>query len=294
MKKTGLVNRIFLGIRRNWKKFPGWTLQVLGMLSILETIANFSSFVKSWTDKFPDQILYGTFIAAVLYVIYKAAEPRKITVNLHSINTQLNIYFGDIFLEKEKSHLVIPVNEFFDTQLGGAVGQSGDIVAPNSIHGQFITKIYNSDSVKLNSDLDMALKGVISNTIARNSGKTSQYLVGTTAVIGHGAYKCFLFALSRTDLITAKAQSDLPTMWSALEGVWMSVRNSSNNLPVSLPLVGGGLSHVGLDSMSLLRLIVMSITKSSQTKKITDQINIIIHENLMNEVVLRKIKEEFN
>ncbi len=269
-------------------------LQVLGILSVIETIANFSSFVKSWTDRFPDEILYGTFITAVLYVIYKAAEPRKITINLRRINTQLNIYFSDIFLEKEKSHLVIPVNEFFDTQLGGAVGQSGDIVAPNSIHGQFITKIYNSDSVKLGNDLDIALNGVVSNTIARNSGKTSQYPVGTTAVIGHGTYKSFLFALSHTDLITAKAQSDVPTMWSALEGVWTSVRNCSNNLPVSLPLVGAGLSHVGLDSMNILRLIVMSITKSSQRQKITDQINIIIHENLMNEIVLRKIKEEFN
>ncbi|WP_131793767.1 macro domain-containing protein [Legionella geestiana] len=238
--------------------------------------------------------MWVTLISTVLYVVYKVTEPLKILINLRGAGTELNIYFGNIFSKNEKSHLAIPVNEFFDTQLAGAKGPSGDIVAPNSIHGQFITKVYNSDSVKLDDDLNVALSGIVPNDLPRYLGKTSQYPIGTTAVIGSGKYRYLLFVLSCTDPITAKAKSDVPTMWNALEGLWTSVRNYSNGLPVALPLVGSGQSHVGLDSINLLRLIVLSIIKSSEGQRITSQINIVLHESVMRDVALRKIKEEFN
>ena len=226
-------------------------------------------------------------------MIYNIVEPLHTKIEITKGRTYLNISFGDIFSHYDKSHIAISVNEFFDTQIGGRQGQVGDIVAENSLHGLFIKKIYHSNAQILDNNVDVALQGVASTPVNRPIGKNKKYPIGTTAVINGGNHKQFLFAFAKTDITTNKASADVPTMWYALEGLWDAVRTHSNGLPITIPLVGGGLSNVGLDSESLLKIIILSIIKASETAKITNQINIVLHDSVMKHIELKKIEKEF-
>lgn len=292
MQKTNCIYRFILGLRRNWKKIPVWLLVPYGLgWAIVEPITYYSDSTKNLIEPYRAYILLATIVAAALYTLYKICEPLKITFHVGKTGTSVDVIFGDIF--SQDCHIAIPVNEFFDTQIGGGSGQVGDVVAANSLHGQFITKIYNSDASKLNQEIDAALSGVNSVQGVRSIGKNKKFPIGTTAVVGGGDNRKFLFALSNTDTATNKASADVPTMWIALEGLWSAVRNHSNGLPVSIPLVGGGLSHVGLEPENLLRLIILSIIKSSEQNKITNEIRIVLHNSVFDKVALRKIKQEF-
>lgn len=292
MQKTNFIHRFFLGIRRNSKRIPVWLLVPYGFgWAIVEPITFYSDSAKNLIEPNRAHILLTTIVISALYALYKICEPLKIKFNIGKTGTSVEVVFGDIF--SQDCHIAIPVNEFFDTQIGGGKGQVGDIVAPNSLHGLFISKMYNSDTSRLDAEITTALTGAHPTQVARAVGKNQQYPIGTTAVLGCKSNKIFLFALCNTDVVTNKASADVPTMWKALEGLWNAVRNHSNGLPVSLPLVGGGLSHVGLEPENLLRLIILSIIKSSEQSKITSEIRIVLHSSVFDKVALRKIKQEF-
>jgi len=292
VQKTNFIHRFFFGIRRNWKRTPVWLLVPYGFVwAIVEPITYYSDSVKNLIEPYRLCILLTIIVLSVVYTLYKICEPLKIKFNIGKTGTSVEIVFGEIF--SQDCHIAIPANEFFDTQIGGSKGQVGDIVAPYSLHGLFISKIYNSDTSRLDAEITTALTGVYPTQVARTVGKNQKYPIGTTAVLGNNSNKKFLFALSNTDVATNKASADVPTMWKALEGLWSAVRNHSNGLPVSIPLVGGGLSHVGLEPENLLRLIILSIIKSSEQSKITSEIRIVLHNSVFDKVALRKIKQEF-
>jgi len=294
MKKASFVYRLRIGIIRNWKKIPIWMLNVFGILwAIIEPVYMYFPQYKSFFDSVGHYIFYGSVILAVAYaVFYRCVEPLHITISIKDTNTIIHIMFGEFF--SEGNHLAIPVNEFFDSQLGGGNAQHGDIVAPNSIHGQFITKIYNSDSAKFDDDVNNSLVGVGYRQSKRIAGKNLKYPIGTTAAIGIGANKNFLFALTKTDGSSAKASADVPTMWYALQGLWKKVREHSNGLPVSVPLIGSGQSQVGLEPMHLVRLIILSILKASKNQEITKEINIVLLNNYIDKINLIALKEEWS
>src|SRR5262244_97010 len=82
--------------------------------------------------------------------------------------------------------------------------------------------------------------------------------IGTATALHPEGRKVFLFALSKTDAPTLKARANVPIMWAALPGFWACVPNYSNGHPVSLPLVGGGQSGVGVEPSHLLQLILVN------------------------------------
>lgn len=292
MNKTGWKHRLNIGLRRHWKIFPVWMLHVFGVVwAIIEPLSFFLPNSKAVFDIYSPCILLGSVIAAIIYALCRCMEPLEAEIPIKGTNTSIRIMYGDFF--KIKSHLAVPVNEFFDSQLGSGNSQHGDIVAPNSIHGQFITKTYNSDSARFDTDVQSALSGVTNLQVQRTGGKNLQYPIGTTAAIGVGAHKNFLFALTRTDLSSAKASADMPTMWNALLGLWEKVRQHSNGLPVAIPLVGSGQSHVGLEPMHLLRLIILSVLKASQQQEITKEIQIILLDDYFDKIDLRLLKKEW-
>ena len=141
-------------------------------------------------------------------------------VLLRHSNTEITIRFGDLF-GATGDHLAIPVNDGFDGALGVAVD-------PKSVHGQLIQKLYNGSQREFEAACDAQLsksQGVPSG----RKGRKLSYPIGTTAAVSLEGRKGFLFALSRTDPATHKAQSDVGTMWAALAGLWQCVRNHPRN-----------------------------------------------------------------
>ena len=208
-----------------------------------------------------------------------------VVVPLRHTNTEITIKFGDLFAATG-DHLVIPVNDGFDGALGAAVD-------PKSVHGQLVQKLYNGSQRDFEAACDAQLtksQGVASG----RKGRKLSYPIGTTAAVTLEGRKGFLFALSRTDPATLKAQSDVGTMWQALGDLWQCVRNHSNGHAVSLPLVGAGQSGVGVEPRHLLRLILLSILVATREREVSKRINIVLHPDLFERIDLRDIKKDWS
>jgi hypothetical protein len=227
----------------------------------------------------------GIFLAlAVCAIAWRLPVSTAVSFRIPTTNTNVEILFGDLF--KSEGHLAIPVNEFFDSQLG-------PYVAPTSVHGQFITQFFQGDASRFEMQIDAALATKESKEKQRTGNRNKSYPIGTAAVVDIGVHKAFLFALTVTDSKTAKASADVPMMWGALQGLWRSVRASSNGIPVNVPLVGSGQSHVGLEPTHLVRLILLSVLVATRDAEVTKTIRVVLHEDMIDRIDLGAIENEW-
>ena len=217
---------------------------------------------------------------SILFAIYKSKQPQQIRIEIKTSNTIVTIWFGDLFASP--GHKVIPVNEYFDSELG-------EYVSPKSLHGLFIKRILGGNSLVFDNLADESLATTKCEIQQRERGRIKRYPIGTTAVVTMNDEKYFLVALSKTNMQTLKASADIPQLWTALEGLWKQVRISSGDCAVSIPLIGGGLSGIGLPSTQLLQLIILSIVSETKKTRIAPEIKIILQEDLYKEVDLELI-----
>jgi hypothetical protein len=106
--------------------------------------------------------------------------------------------------------------------------------------------------------------------------------------------RAFLFALAHTDPATLKASADVPTMWTALAGLWKCVRVNSNGHAISLPLVAAGQSGIGIEPKHLLRLLLLSILVATRDGEVCNRINIVLHADLFEKIDLQAVKSLWN
>jgi hypothetical protein len=280
------MKRYRIGLGRRRKLLFSWALTGLGGAWLLvEPTTFFFPPAKQFVEANSGLTFLGFLVTGLAFAAWRAREPQHISFRLRSTNTVIEIGFGDLFAQI--THLAIPVNEFFD-------GELGNRVSDRSVHGQFIARFFNSDARRFEAACDAALKGSEPDTVDRPGGRRKKYPIGTTAVVAIGGARAFLFASSTTDIETAKARSDLPTMWGALEELWRSVRTSSNGQGVSLPLVGAGQSAVGFEPQHLLRIILLSILVATREREISKRIAIVLHEDIFDQMDLRAVQAEWS
>ena len=126
------------------KKFVSSFLQILGVIALVLGVL---------VILFPNTLNFGYegVIAfsgiSLMGALFTIIPRRKIFRQLTVPDTKITIEVGDLF--QEDGNLVIGMNDVFDTE-------KGNIIKPNSIQGQFLTKIYNDDRLQL---LMFRLKG---------------------------------------------------------------------------------------------------------------------------------------
>ena len=218
---------------------------------------------------------YVAFIVlSVVAGVWRAVPPDSRTVRIPGSNSRLTVTYADLFAEK--GIIAVPVNDFFDCLVGAHV-------APHSVHGQTITKVFGGDSMAFQTAVVRALSGVPFERIPRKSGCEHRYPLGTVAYLQTGQPSVLAFALTTTDLGSLKVSANVPQMWLALAGLWNGARIHCNDRPLSVPLVGGGLSGVGLSPQHLLSLIVTSATAEMRRDRICADIRICLREDVRSE-----------
>lgn len=225
---------------------------------------------------------------AVLVGVARTLPKESVELKLKAIDTIVSIRFGNIF--DFKQILAIPVNEFFDSELG-------DHVSHRSLHGQLISSVFSGVSQSFNSIVDEDLRDVQSKIVCRPSGRGKQYAIGVTPMINIGTNeqrRFLLPAVCRTDLKTLKASCDVPTLWTALVGLWAAVRNRAGGDPVAVPLIGGGLAGLGLPPSQLLHLIVLSLVVTSRQTHIASPITIVLPPDRFDDFELAALKEQWS
>jgi len=221
-------------------------------------------------------------VIGIVYSACKIRRPSSVTFSIAHTNTKIHIKFGDLF--GEDGVRCIAVNEFFDSELGLPVSK-------NSLHGIFLSRCFGGHPDSFNKIVSDELIDAPSETVHRKQGRETRYSIGTTANVAVNSDRYLCFALCRTDLATLKAEADIPMLWQALEGLYGKARHSLGGDPLVLPLIGSGLSGIGLPARDLLDLIILSIIAKSKKKQVATLIKIILTPDRFDEVDLAEIKK---
>lgn len=264
---------------------PWKTLQhVFTCFSVLFTI------IKVIVQFFPAFRIEGSRSLTLLAVISlgwglnKVWKPSNISIRVANCNTTIEVIFGDLF--KQKGIKAIAVSEFFDSKIGKPVSDM-------SLHGMFIKRCLGGHSETFDMQVAEQLKDTESTEIEKVEGKTRRYRIGATALLKINEDCYILFALTHADPKTLKTSSDVELMWHALHKLWQRARNECGGHPLNLPLVGGGLSGLGLPTGDLLNLLMLSAITETKASEITQTIRIVLHRSRFEDIDLRDVKQQW-
>lgn len=228
---------------------------------------------------------YRWFVISILlgfaYGIYHLWRPSKIVITIPISDVTIVVEFGDIF--KCDGISAIPVNEYFDSELGKPV-------SPKSLHGIFIQRCFGGHPDAFDRQVDSQLARADFTNVPKEFGKTRKYPIGTSVMVEAGEREYLLFAFTHTDPATCKARADVPLMFKALTGLWQTARVELNGNSLNLPLVGSGLSGVGLPARDLINIAILSFIDETKRQVVTKKMKIVLTSDRFDEVDLREIK----
>lgn len=269
---------LWRGITRHPWKTTGY---VFTAFSVLFTI------VKGINQFFPGVEVEGPFAFAVIIVVSvgfglkKVWKPSKIRIKVANSDTTVEVMFGDLFVQDGLR--AIAVNEFFDSEIG-------KLVSEKSLHGFFLNKCFGGYQQPFDAQICEQLANEPYDEVQRSGGKTRKYKIGTTAMLTADRDRYLVFALTHTNVMNGMATADVTMMWIALHEVWQRARVECGGSVLNLPLVGGGLSKIGLPTRDLLNLIILSVITETKEKVITQIIRIVLHRSRFEDLDLRDVE----
>ena len=273
-----LLHSIYLGIKRRPLKFFG---EIFLAYSAIWTLIESASYFFP-NIKLQGIIFYLALVAVgVLISCARAYQHRLISFKIGHSNTKVTVLFGDLF--ECEGHLAIPANEFFDSELGLPV-------SPNSLHGLVINRFFGGHPASFDQLITSDLANTSGQDIQRIGGKSRRYPIGTTASVKTNSHRFLLFVLCTTDLTTFKASATIPDLVRALEGLCARARVVLGGEKLIIPLVGSGLSGIGLQADQLLQLILLILVNETKKNQVALDIEVVIHVDRFDEVDLHLIE----
>jgi len=223
-------------------------------------------------------------LASIAYGLNRFWKPSRIVIKVATTNTKIEVLFGDLFAQNGLRG--IGVTDFFESELGSPVSET-------SLHGLFLKKCFGGGATDFDRQIKEELKDITFEQVVKSDGKKKRFPIGTTAEINVDDEKYIVFALAATDPETCKAKSDVTKMWIALHSLWQRGRIEAGGHPLNVPLIGSGLSGIGLPSRDLLNLIILSAITETKSNRITEVIRIVLHPDRFEEIDLRDVKKHW-
>ncbi len=257
--------------------FELWSKYCLTVFSVFSTVMLFVPNIPD-DKQYIKYIIMGilVFILLISYIFIYIYEIKSRTVKLKINNTEVNIFFGDIFDAKGKK--VIAFNEYFDTQVDDI------IIARKSLNGQVIDKKYIDKEVfdKLVEENNELIKGKMNSK--RKGGKLQRYKLGQIQVCGD------YFALAFTyfnDNNEAHLHSN--EYANCLLEMWRQLNKYYAQNEVSIPLLGSGITRIldntEVSNQELLEIMLQTLKISKMTFKVPSKINIVLYPGKENEEI---------
>jgi hypothetical protein len=260
-----------------WKT-AGYMFTAFSVLfTIVQAVSHFIPGVKI-EGRNPFLVVVAVSLA---YGLRKIWKPSKIEIAVAHTNTIIEVLFGDLFAQNGLR--AIAVSEFFESKLGKPVSE-------RSLHGVFLKKCFGGHSESFDKLVEEQLRGIEGTEVSKVEGKTRCYPIGSTALVTVDEDRYLLFAFTKADPETCKAYTDVTLMWVALSRLWERARIECGGEPLNVPLVGSGLSGLGLPTRDLLNLIILSAITETKAKQVTAKIRIVLHRERFEELDLREVK----
>lgn len=249
---------------RFWRWFLVQTFSSVGVLAVLLEVTDFI-FGSLPMDGWPLAITIA--VVSVVYGLVRA-WPRPIRQEYNSPNTTIEIVKGDLF--DQDCNIVVGTCDTFDTSVP-------NVIARGSVQGQALERLYGGDTDLLDRELATALQGKAIDATIQKAGKTDKYSVGAVATLRNASHRLYFLAYSEMNEHN-EAQSTPDGIWRSLASLWDEISRTANGTPVAVPVIGGGQSRLSqvMPAQDSIRFIVMSFIFASRTKKVCDQLRIVV------------------
>ena len=251
--------------------------------AILSAVLIFLDIPNQW--RITSGVVYVVFLSVIyIFLWIRANRLRQIDIKIGI--TTVVIKSGDIF--KEDVLKAIAFNEYFDTRV------DDKIIAKKSLNGQFILN-HIDDVDKLNSDIesdDDLKNSIIGKGVKRKQGKTTKYKLGSSILIDD---EYILTAFSRFNK-NNQAELTIQEYVNFLLTFWNEINRLYAQRSVTVPVFGSGITRFkngfeDIDINELLRIMIWTFKISKIKFAYPAKLTIIVHNDLLNQVNLYKLKE---
>ena len=268
--------------------YPPLILQSLGLIyGIMEPYITLTGkkINMSYGQYWKYSIVLGTVWFLVDGFFRSGFLKRSIEIRSNGFDTKIVIKFGDIF--KQDGWKSIAVNDLFDSIV------DDHYVSSNSMHGMLLQKYWAGNIDDWNKQIDNQLVNEPYSAVVSMGGRQKRFEIGTTASIRKDGEKILCVALSNTDIATHETKANATNLHKAVRGLLSKARSVCANYPLNIPLVGSGLSRVGVKSNILVDLILTAIFEETKINKVTNEIRIILPTEKSSEINLATLKKDW-
>ena len=264
-----------ISANKEWlvKNTVAYTSGIYAALSMVALWVDFTSFLSGLSPFLRVLVSLGVlvcitlicFVASFLYLRIK----KRFTVFKSETGHSISIQFGNILDSSIHSignrliSIVIPVNRCFDTMV------DDKLIAKSSLHGAFITSLVAKNSFSpesLNQQIQQSLKDEPYDTLLpadKPRGNLKRFRPGTVVNIEAGDLRYFLLGLSsfNKDLKAITSKEDYTI---AIQKLLEYCDSNAQGGGVFLPLIGTGLSRVGVSKNDALSYLYHTIVLNKE------------------------------
>lgn len=192
-------------------------------------------------------------------------EPHQ----LYRENVTIRLVVGDLF--EQDASAIIGMTTTFDTLVP-------DVIAPSSVQGHFLHRVYAGSQEKLDSDLVRALANVEPTGRIVKRGKQVTYPPATVATLtppGNIRYYCAAYTQMDEQ---NRASGTIRSVLDSLDNTWDAADIHGNGDPVCVPLIGQGQSRIPeLTPEISIRLIAFSFLLRTKRSRFASELRIVVH-----------------
>ena len=204
---------------------------------------------------------------------------REVTIPNPTNDTKIRVKFGNIF--EEEGWKAIGANDFFDSIV------DEDLISSKSLHGHVLSTYWHDDRENWKSQITASLRDAQGTIESRSRGNRIRYPIGTTARACTADQKFLFVALGKTNPANNVTSATAETLIKAVRGMAAEARAACSMEPLSIPLMGSGLSRVGIKNSALVDLIITAVLEEGRHGRITGEINIVLPEAKAHEINLK-------
>lgn len=223
--------------------------------------------------EFPEDAEVGSVLASLQEHIRARNPDDVVRREFPGLGVTVVVRRGDLF-EQDDASLVVGFGDTFDTAT-----EDDAVIARSSVQGQLLERVYGGDRGQLDRALARALTGIqpvlVEDGRVKRKGKRRRYAVGTVASLPLDGRRVFALVHCRQDLDLV-THSSAPEFRHALECLWESARKQGLLRPVATPLLGAGLSRVGLSHEQLIIMIIDTFLKSCADDRCAPELRIVL------------------
>lgn len=284
----GIMNSFEIFIVNNYSFFLKKVILAMGTISCVLTIA-----IGIWPMLNCSCVWQCCLAISVFWSISSVLPSDEISIEFIRKRT-IRVKVGDLFDTERGSIVVIPVNNYLDTQL------KHDVIGPHTVHGIFI-KYYHEKYPEKNLDIEIdnaiirdgiqSLGSVPSRKTVLN-GKLDKYPLGTIVRLFEEDKQYYLVVVTEFDENNHVIYQ--PEKFTLMLLTMMNNINTYNSgHPVYMPIIGSGQTGLNLSKQKTLCHILQCFNLADHYVT-TGGTTIIVHKSDMKNVALNKVKYEFN